>query len=105
MDHWDAAQVKRMELGGNEQLRAWFAKCKTENSALEMKYRTKASTLYRCVSAGRAKPERRVAPSPFLPLRFGECFKCIFHVTVVAMSIFPPLMLAGSSPHPFSSAH
>lgn len=36
-----------MELGGNGQLRAWFKKCQTENSALEMKYRTKAATLYR----------------------------------------------------------
>lgn len=36
-----------MELGGNGQLRAWFKKCHTENSALEMKYRTKAATLYR----------------------------------------------------------
>ena len=36
-----------MELGGNGQLQAWFKKCHTENSALEMKYRTKAATLYR----------------------------------------------------------
>ncbi|CAM9589136.1 unnamed protein product, partial [Scytosiphon promiscuus] len=47
MDRWDAGQVRRMELGGNGQLRAWFKKCHTENSALEMKYRTKAATLYR----------------------------------------------------------
>eukprot|EP00752_Nemacystus_decipiens_P006836 g6138.t1 len=47
MDRWDAGQVRRMELGGNGQLRAWFNKCQTENSALEMKYRTKAATLYR----------------------------------------------------------
>eukprot|EP00903_Cladosiphon_okamuranus_P011927 g11203.t1 len=47
MDRWDAGQVRRMELGGNGQLRAWFKKCQTENSALEMKYRTKAATLYR----------------------------------------------------------
>ncbi|CAN0406049.1 unnamed protein product, partial [Hapterophycus canaliculatus] len=47
MDRWDAGQVRRMELGGNGQLRAWFKKCRAENSALEMKYRTKAATLYR----------------------------------------------------------
>lgn len=47
MDRWDPGQIMRMELGGNAQLRAWFAKCRTENSQLEMKYRTKASTLYR----------------------------------------------------------
>lgn len=47
MDRWDAGQVRRMELGGNGQLRAWFKKCQTENSALEMKYRTRAATLYR----------------------------------------------------------
>ncbi|CAB1104456.1 unnamed protein product [Ectocarpus sp. CCAP 1310/34] len=47
MDRWDAGQVRRMELGGNGQLHAWFTKCQTENSALEMKYRTKAATLYR----------------------------------------------------------
>ncbi|CAN0573617.1 unnamed protein product, partial [Ectocarpus sp. 12 AP-2014] len=47
MDRWDAGQVRRMELGGNGQLQAWFTKCQTENSALEMKYRTKAATLYR----------------------------------------------------------
>ncbi|CAM9637005.1 unnamed protein product, partial [Ectocarpus sp. 4 AP-2014] len=47
MDRWDAGQVRRMELGGNGQLQAWFSKCQTENSALEMKYRTKAATLYR----------------------------------------------------------
>ncbi|CAM9856544.1 unnamed protein product, partial [Discosporangium mesarthrocarpum] len=47
MDCWDPTQVKRMELGGNKQLRDWFRKCQTENSALEMKYRTKAATLYR----------------------------------------------------------
>lgn len=47
MDRWDAGQVRRMELGGNGQLQAWFTKCRTENSALEMKYRTKAATLYR----------------------------------------------------------
>lgn len=49
MDRWDAVQVKKMELGGNEQLRSWFAHCQTGNSALEVKYRTKAATLYRCV--------------------------------------------------------
>eukprot|EP00904_Undaria_pinnatifida_P004192 jgi/Undpi1/13774/HiC_scaffold_9.g03425.m1 len=49
MDRWDAGQVKRMELGGNGQIQAWFEKCQTENSALEMKYRTKAATLYRYI--------------------------------------------------------
>lgn len=47
MDRWDPGQMTRMELGGNGQLRAWFIKCQTENSEVEMKYRTKAATLYR----------------------------------------------------------
>ncbi|CAM9594097.1 unnamed protein product, partial [Choristocarpus tenellus] len=47
MDRWDAAQVKRMELGGNAQLQGWFERCCTQNSVVEMKYRTKAATLYR----------------------------------------------------------
>ncbi|KAG5192300.1 hypothetical protein JKP88DRAFT_153122, partial [Tribonema minus] len=47
LDRWEERHIASLKLGGNAQLHSWLTRCKVQNSAIEVKYRTKAATLYR----------------------------------------------------------
>jgi hypothetical protein len=47
MDLWTRAQIQSLLLGGNRQLHGWFIKCGVHRSDIEMKYVSKAATMYR----------------------------------------------------------
>uniref|UniRef100_A0A7S2T0J1 Arf-GAP domain-containing protein n=2 Tax=Chloropicon primus TaxID=1764295 RepID=A0A7S2T0J1_9CHLO len=65
MDEWKGKELKKMQLGGNQKMNAFFKKYGVDkNTPIAQKYHTKAAEIYREVMTAAAEGRKYTPPSP-----------------------------------------